>query len=305
MDDYRVNLEMYNGPLDLLLFLIRRDEVDIYDIPIARITEQYVSYVDVLQELDPNWAGEFLVMAATLMEIKTRLLLPVPPPEDDDEDALGDPRTELVRQLLEYKAFKDAANDLREAADTQSLKFPRRPEKLSGADDEAVELDNVQIWDLFDAFGKVLESIGHRAGKHEVIYDDTPVELHEADILDRLQREGGMSFARIFEGRNVRSQIVGLFLALLELIRQQKLQFRQDANFGEIWVEVKPEVPDGAEPPEKADSYMSDYVPRPKPPPPWKKDNPDEGDPTPDAEAEPAASTDEQQPDPTESDDEP
>ena len=140
MGDYRVNLDIYNGPLDLLLYLIRRDEVDIYDIPIAGITEQYIQYVELLKKLDPNLAGEFLVMAATLMEIKTRMMLPsVAASEGDQEDVELDPRAELVRQLLEYKAFKDASADLREAHDLQSLKFPRQA-KADLGDDKEIDL---------------------------------------------------------------------------------------------------------------------------------------------------------------------
>jgi segregation and condensation protein A len=128
LDDYRVRLDAYNGPMDLLLYLIRKDEVDIYDIPIARIAEQYQQYLELLQALDVNLAGEFLVLAATLMEIKSRMLLPHPPPLAEGEEE--DPRMELVRELLEYKRFRDAAEGLKERADVQQLKFPRlaRPE---------------------------------------------------------------------------------------------------------------------------------------------------------------------------------
>jgi len=243
MEEYRVNLEMYNGPLDLLLYLIRREELDIYDIPIARITQQYVGYVELLQQLDPNLAGEFLVMAATLLEIKTRMLLPSPPPEEGgQEEGLGDPRSELVRHLLEYKAFKDAAIDLREAAQVHALQFPRRPPAPAGAEQD-IEIEDLQIWDLFDAFSKILEAIGHRSRQHEVIYDDTPVELHAADIVDRLGREGRLSFARLFEGRGSQSELIGLFLALLELVRQRKVACVQEANFGQIVVDLRPEEP--------------------------------------------------------------
>ncbi|MFW6133679.1 MAG: segregation and condensation protein A, partial [Planctomycetota bacterium] len=160
--DYRVQLDVYNGPLDLLLYLIRREEVDIHDIPIARITEQYLQYVNLLKALDPNLGGEFLVLATQLMEIKTRMLLPAPEAleGDGDADAL-DPRAELVRQLLEYKAFKDAAGDLAEAAEQQALRFPRAPARPE-ADDDEVDLADAQVWDLFDAFSKLMESIGHR-----------------------------------------------------------------------------------------------------------------------------------------------
>ncbi|KKK99677.1 hypothetical protein LCGC14_2630340, partial [marine sediment metagenome] len=155
MPDYRVNLEIYNGPLDLLLYLIRREEVDVHDIPIARITEQYLAYVDMLKVLDPNLAGEFLVMAATLMEIKTRMLLPTAPPEEAGEEGLEiDPRTELVRQLLEYKAFKDAAGDLADAARClQSIvrHYARRPHRAPALARHAPEAIARAASDALDA----------------------------------------------------------------------------------------------------------------------------------------------------------
>ena len=263
--DYRVNLDVYNGPLDLLLYLIRRDEVDIYDIPIARITEQYIAYVEMFTKLDPNIAGEFMVMAATLMEVKTRMLLPTPPQEEGEEEGLGlDPRTELVRQLLEYKAFKDAAVDLRESADEQSLRHPRRPAKIEGDDEPEIDLEDIQVWDLFDAFSKMMEAIGQSLKLHEVIYDDTPLELHATDILDRLGREGPMTFRRVFEGRTVRGEIVGLFLAMLELVRQERILIRQGKNFGEIRVHLNPNPPRALdveeESPPKRDTVEQDEV---------------------------------------------
>ena len=239
MTEYRVNLDVYNGPLDLLLYLIRRDELDIYDIPIAHITEQYLRYVEMLKGLDPNLAGEFLVMAATLMEVKTRMLLPSPPPEEGGEaGVLLDPRAELVKQLLQYKAFKDAAGDLREAGELQALKFPR-PAPEGPSDRAEIPIEDVQVWDLVDAFGKLMEAIGQRPTHQEVIYDDTPIELHAADIVDRLQREGGLTFEQVFEGRTLRTEIVGLFLALLELVRQKKIRAVQEGNFGRIVVTLR------------------------------------------------------------------
>ncbi|MFW6061291.1 MAG: segregation and condensation protein A [Planctomycetota bacterium] len=240
MTEYRVNLEIYNGPLDLLLYLIRRDEVDIHDIPIARVTEQYLAYVNVLQELDPNMAGDFLVLAATLMEIKTRMLLPPTVAEGDEEgDNELDPRAELVRQLLQYKAFKDAAGDLEELADRQAQRFPRQP-AIPDFDDDQKELEDVQVWDLVDAFSRLLEEIGKEPDRHEVIYDDTPVELHAVDIMDRLRRDGPTRFSRIFEGRTNRSEIVGLFLAILELVRQKKILTAQEGNFRDIYIQLNP-----------------------------------------------------------------
>lgn len=240
MEDYRVNIEIYNGPLDLLLYLIRRDEVDIYDIPIARITEQYVQYVEVLKALDPNLAGEFLVMAATLMEVKTRMLLPVEEAVESEEGAAGDmdPRAELVRQLLEYKAFKDAAGDLADAAEQQALKYPRKPALPELEDQDDLDIGDVQIWDLVDAFSRIMAAIGQQASHHEVIYDDTPIELHAEDLVDRLRREGKMRFSQVFQGRTNRSELVGLFLAMLELVRTRRVVALQEGNFGEIYIEL-------------------------------------------------------------------
>ncbi|MCD6365600.1 MAG: segregation/condensation protein A, partial [Planctomycetes bacterium] len=172
MTDYRVNLDVYNGPLDLLLYLIRREEVDIYDIPLTLITEQYIRYVEMLKDLDPNLAGDFMVMAATLMEIKTRMLLPSPSSQEaGEEDVTIDPREELVRQLLEYKAFKDAAGDLEAAAQTQQLKFPRRPAALRDQEQGELDLEDIQVWDLLDAFDTLMASIGQADRRHEIIYD--------------------------------------------------------------------------------------------------------------------------------------
>jgi len=243
-EEYRVNLDNYSGPMDLLLYLIRREEVDIHDVPLAKIIDQYLQYVEMLQELDPNAAGEFLVLAATLMEIKTRMLLPTPEAVEGGDGEIGiDPRAELIRQLLEYKAFKDASVELRGLVERQAMKFPRRPAKLDDPDGPEIDLEDVQVWDLFDAFGRVMESIGQRADRHEVIYDDTPVELHAADILDLLQREGPLTFTRIFEGRTVRSEIVGLFTAMLELVRQRQIFASQEDNFRDIHIHLNPNPP--------------------------------------------------------------
>jgi segregation and condensation protein A len=194
-EEYRVNLDIYNGPLDLLLYLIRREEVDIYDIPIARITAQYIEYAEMIQQLDPNLAGDFLVMAATLIEIKTRMLLPTAVAEDGEEEISDlDPRSELVRQLLQYKAFKDAAADLEDAQIAQEKKHPRRPTTPELPDQPDKSLEDLQIWDLFDAFSRLLESIGAVDPTHDVIYDDTPIYVHAEDLLDRLTLEGPIRF---------------------------------------------------------------------------------------------------------------
>jgi len=238
MDDYRVKTDSYSGPLGLLLYLIRRDEIDIYDIPVAEVARQYVSYVEMLQNIDPNVAGEFLIMVTVLMEVKSKMLLPRPELDEGEEEDFGDPRLELVRQLLEYKRFKDASVILSEKADQQAEKWPRSPAKLKPDAPSEVDIEDVQIWDLVRAFNKVMQSIGANAATHDVVFDDTPISLHADDILDRIGREGGtIRFERIFEGRR-RPEMVGLFLALLELMRQQRVKVRQENPFDQIDVEL-------------------------------------------------------------------
>ncbi len=236
MPDYRIQTDVYNGPMDLLLYLIRRNEVDLYDIPIALITTQYCEYVATLSIIDPNAAGDFLVMAAALMEMKSRMLLPRTAGLEGEPEDLSDPRLELVRQLLEYKKFKDASFELGAAAAAQALRWPRAPFHLGVNDPAEVDLENVQVWDLVAAFTKLMASIGGGRGAHEVVFDDTPVALHAADILDRLQGEGGeMHFEQVFVGRS-RAEMIGLFLALLELMRQQRVRITQAKILGPITI---------------------------------------------------------------------
>ncbi len=234
MQEYRVELDIYNGPLDLLLFLIHRDEIDIYDIPIARITEQFVGYVEILKQIDPEIIGDFLVLAATLMEIKSRALLPTPPPEEEDGEFI-DPRLELVRQLLEYKTYKDAARSMELSAQVQALRHPREP-VLPDAGGDEIDLEDVEVWDLLEAFSKLLEETGRRTAPHHIQTDDTPLLVYLDEILERLDTAGGtMKFAMFFADRT-KAQMIGLFLAMLELIRQRRIRAAQDAPFGEIVV---------------------------------------------------------------------
>lgn len=253
--DYRVELDIYNGPLDLLLYLIKRDELDIYDIPIARVTDSYMEYVHMLrglkdgQGLDINVAGDFLVMAATLMEIKSAMLLPRQTQENENgepsaADELADPRYELVQKLLEYKRFKDAAMAMERQAQLHAERFPRIPARLEDDSDEPppVDLEEVQIWDLLAAFNKLMSEVGIRRPKyHEVTYDDTPIDLHAADIEDRLKREKKLSLRQLITGRSSKSEMIGVFLALLELIREKKILVQQAEPLGEVEITEAPE----------------------------------------------------------------
>ncbi|HSI32962.1 MAG: ScpA family protein [Phycisphaerae bacterium] len=247
--DYRVELDVYNGPMDLLLYLIKRDELDIYDIPILHITDTYMGYVRMLRELsadgglDINIAGDFLVMAATLMEIKSATLLPRPEKVEREgrsaADELADPRYELVQKLLEYKKFKDAATMLDYRQVEFASRFPRYPalRKDEGGDEAPpVDLEEVQVWDLLTAFNRLMKEVGNirRSRFHEVNYDDTPIELHAADIEDRVVRDGRVTLRELIAGRTSRSEMVGIFLALLELIREKKVLVVQEDALGEV-----------------------------------------------------------------------
>ena len=253
--EYRVELDVYNGPLDLLLYLIKRDELDIYDIPIAKITDSYLAYVNMLRQikdregLDINVAGDFLVMAATLMEIKSAMLLPKAPAvqQQDGNTAaqeITDPRYELVQQLLEYKRLKDSATLLERKHQEHESRFPRIPARHDDASDEPppVDLDEVQIWDLLSAFDRLMKEVGVRKPRyHEVIYDDTPIDLHATDIEDRLKREGKLTLRQLIIGRKSRSEMIGVFLALLELIREKKILVEQNQVQDDLEIVEAPE----------------------------------------------------------------
>jgi segregation and condensation protein A len=244
MADYRVNLDIFAGPLDLLLYLVRKEEVDIYDIPIAKITNQYISYIELLKSLDIDLAGDFLVMAATLMQIKSAMLLPKAETDQFQDDDLSDPRRELIRQLLEYKKFKDAANLLNAAADEQKERFSRPGtiiEKLKPDAEPEIDIEQVSIWDLLEAFDLVCKATGTVKDISRIL-DDTPIDLYQIEILHRLQTEGPMTFERIFESKTNRVVMVGLFLALLELIRE-KLAWVEQASDSSIYVRSLTEEP--------------------------------------------------------------
>ncbi|MFA5553860.1 MAG: segregation/condensation protein A [Phycisphaerae bacterium] len=245
MSSYRVDIEVFAGPLDLLLYLVRKEEVDIYDIPISKITEQYIRYIEMLKNLDIDLAGDFLVMAATLMQIKSAMLLPKAEPEAIESDDINDPRAELVRQLLEYKKFKDAANLLDAAAQQQSERLARPSVIIQSLKDDSepeIDLDQVSIWDLLEAFDTILQSTG---GKFDLshIPDDTPIDLYQIEILHRLQTEGAMPFERIFEARPNRLVMIGLFLALLELVRDRLIAAEQQEGGDAIYINALTDEP--------------------------------------------------------------
>jgi segregation and condensation protein A len=241
--DYRVRLDAYAGPLDLLLYLVKRHEIDLHDIPVAELTEQYLHHLEVIKSIDVESAGEFLVMAATLVEVKSRMIIPQSQREGEDADQdptqdiedREDPRYELVQQLLAYKAFKDAAYALDDRAQQWEHRFPVKVKagervEQDKPEEVTIDLEDVNVFDLCEAFGRILETVGH-LGDHAVTYDDTPISMHAEDIHDRLKTDGpagGMTLKEIFEGRSNRSEMIGLFLATLELVRQRLVVVVQD-----------------------------------------------------------------------------
>ena len=246
MSEYRVNLDVFAGPLDLLLYLVRKEEVDIYDIPIARITAQYIEYIELLKGLDIDLAGDFLVMAATLMEIKSAMLLPRTEAGSETENAVDDPRAELVRQLLEYKRIKDAANLLDESAQMRAQRFTRPAailERLKPTQEPELDLDQVSIWTLLEAFDGIMKAVGQTVGRYDHIKDDTPIDLYQIEVLHRLQTEGPMTMEKIFEGRKNRLVLIGLFLGMLELIRNRLIWAEQPEPDGAILIKPLTDEP--------------------------------------------------------------
>ncbi len=233
-EEYKVKLEVFEGPLDLLLFLIRKNEVDIYDIPIERITKQYMEYLTLMRMLDLDIAGEFLVMAATLMVIKSRTLLPVEERTDLEDEAEEDPRWELIRQLVEYKKFKDVAVHLQKRELQQENIFARQPVELNALDDSALDLGELSIFDLINAFNETLKRAAAREDLREIFEEKFTVADKIQWILSLVKERANVLFSRLFEHAATRTEIVVTFLALLELIRMKQLRVRQSEHFGEI-----------------------------------------------------------------------
>jgi len=236
-EEYKVRLDVFEGPLDLLLYLIKKEELEIHNIPMEKITTQYIQYLELMKMLDLNIAGEFLVMAATLMMIKSRMLLPVedrPEMEEEEED----PRWDLVRQLVEYKKFKDVAMHL------ESLELRREDifgrdgaEAVLGGQSPDVALHDVGLFDLISAFSEALKKVKNEELREIFAERFTVAEKIEA-LADRLRREGKFSVSRMFEGMRSRHEIACTFLALLELIRLNQARAVQKETYGEIFIEA-------------------------------------------------------------------
>jgi len=230
---YRVDLAAFQGPLDLLLYLIQKDEIDIYDIPVGQITEQYLKYLGVIQALDLDTAGDFLVMAATLTRIKARLLLPVQPAESLDEE---DPRAELVRRLLEYKRFKEAAVALR-GQEAERSRWHVRQARWPFLDEQDLPPPQLRfnMYELLSALSNVLEKLDTPA-VHTVQREPFTVDEKMARIRERLRAGPLVRFDELFAGDAIKMEVVVTFIALLELCKRGDVAFVQTQFLGPIWI---------------------------------------------------------------------
>ncbi|HCK52994.1 MAG TPA: chromosome segregation protein ScpA [Planctomycetaceae bacterium] len=233
---YRVELDLFSGPLDLLLYLVRRNELEILDLQVAVIVGQFQDYLEVLTAIDLDIVGDFIVMASTLTEIKSRMVLPQER-EDTEPEFEEDPRSDLIQQLLEYRKFKDAAQQLEDRAAEWQERYPRltddRPR--TGRDASRDRIKEVELWDLVSALGRILK-LQDETKQSSILYDDTPIAVYTERIGARVRAENQVAFTSLFGDETLRSKVIGMFLAILELLRHHGFRAQQEAEYGEIWI---------------------------------------------------------------------
>ena len=254
MSEYKVKFEVFEGPLDLLLYLIKKQEVDIYEVNLTQLATQFIEYIEVMRMLDLEIAGEFLVMASTLMYIKSRELLPVDQQvETDGEDDGEDPRWELIRQLVAYKKFKDAAAQLQVLEARQENVYARQPGKP--VFESAPARTDVSVFDLINAVNTILKRVAEREGDQRDIFEDKwTVSEKIEQLIKLLETKTSVKFSELFEGATSRTEVVVTFLAMLELIRLRQIIAVQRDHFAEIEIykteptppTVTTEIPDQA-----------------------------------------------------------
>jgi segregation and condensation protein A len=232
--DFKVELDVFRGPLDLLLYLVRKHELDVTDLPIALVTEQYIAHLVVLEQLDVNDVGDFLEVASTLVELKSQLVLPR---GGEEAEVFDDPRQQLVERLLEYKKYKDAASMLDDRSRDWQQHYPRLASDLGPRTIDPIEqpIREVELWDLVSAMGRILRE-SHASAPTAIVYDETPIQVYMRRIHGRLVQDGRLAFSEMFEPGMHKSAIVGIFLAVLELARHHGVRTEQTELHGEIWV---------------------------------------------------------------------
>ena len=264
MSEYKVKFEVFEGPLDLLLYLIKKEEVDIYDVNLTRLATQFIEYIEVMRMLDLDVAGEFLVMAATLMYIKSRELLPVDQQAAvEEEDEGEDPRWELIRQLVEYKKFKDAAAQLQQLETAQENIFPRLPGKPEIPLESPAPKPEVSIFDLLNAVNAILKRINQREDLRDIFEDKWTVSEKIEQLVKIISERTTVKFSELFVNATSRSEVVCTFLALLELIRLKQLVCVQADPFEDIEIGKAP--PPQAERLPEVEPALQPSVPQPPP----------------------------------------
>ena len=254
MPDFRIQFKVFEGPMELLLFLVKKQEVDICEVNLTGLATQFIEYVELMKQLDLDQAGEFIVMASTMMYIKSRELLPVSEQVGDDDDGDdGDPRWDLIRRLVEFKRFKDASDDLQRLEIEREKVYTRRPGSIPI---DPLPMGNrleASIFDLVGAVNELLRRVAEReAAKGEIVEDRWSISEKIVAIRERLGRVDQLKFSELFDGVRSRGEVVATFLALLELIRLKQLMATQDDLFGEIEMfvapvemqQIKPEQPE-------------------------------------------------------------
>ena len=233
---YKVHLENFDGPLDLLLFFIRRDEIDIYDIPISHITKEYLDTLDQMQQINVGVAGEFIEMAATLMRIKSKMLLPKPQLDEEIED----PRSPLVRQLLEYRRYKELAQQLEQLSEGRSHYFPRSYETPvpTGEEDPGVYLRQVSLYDIAQYFKVAMEN-KPIISRYELQREELSLDDQKALILANLDESGSLEFSILIGKLETKIEVIITFLAILEMIRNEEIKIIQKELFGEMAIQIK------------------------------------------------------------------
>jgi segregation and condensation protein A len=245
-DAPRIHLPVFDGPLDLLLYLIRKDKIDIHDIPIAPITRQYMEYLDLMQQLNLDIAGEFMVMAATLIHIKSKMLVPVDPTEAALDENQEDPRDALVQRLLEFQRYKEAAGVLHDKREVRAATWTRPDTVIPTFDDAGEEMLEAGLFDLISAFKELLDR-RKTLLSHEVEAEGKTIELRMQELLGILKEGESLEFLELFATLETKSEMIVTFLALLELIRMKLVKVYQRGIFGAIRV-FRPVGPDTAAP---------------------------------------------------------
>jgi len=241
---FKVATEVFSGPMDLLLYLVKRQEVDVAEVPIALIASEFIASLEVLEALAIDQVGEFVELASVLLEIKARALVPRP---EETEEPVELVREDLVRRLLEYKQYRDAAVLLEDRARRWDLRFARVTADVPAGKGQAAEVSigDVHVWDLVGAMSRVLRKREKRRPR-QIVHDDTPIETHMERIEGLVSERGRVAFSELFDEAMPRSRLVGMFLAILELVRRHRLVAKQDQLFEEIWLAspvVAPETP--------------------------------------------------------------